>query len=305
MVSADPFENERKGANAGLNPMFGDWQHRFRFAPVPYADWGAKRAASRKAIQDELTNQFFYTAEVRLEITLHLDVQTVLETSETADLDNYAKSILDALKGPDGIILDDTQVQTLIISYLDNYDRDGPFFDTSISAGPDDFMLKPLSFYEMPDGLWYPEARRAWADGGADELSEDNLYFALLLTEAMSSVKRKTRHQLRQMGIERIVAYKRLLPITTGIRGFHKSRIDSGFQMFERAQWLSALEAWKLRYADKNKMQEIETLFSGIHENYERMATALMLFMGLTPPDLQKREQREPDLGKKPDNTGR
>jgi hypothetical protein len=38
MESEDPFENERRGANAGLNPMFGDWQHRFRFAPVPYAD---------------------------------------------------------------------------------------------------------------------------------------------------------------------------------------------------------------------------------------------------------------------------
>lgn len=218
MASEDPFENERKGANASLNPMFGDWQHRFRFAPLPYADGGAKRAAFRRAIRDELTNQFFYTGQVRLEITLHLDIQTVLETSETVDLDNYANSILDGLKGPDSILLDDTQVQTLIISYLDNYGREGPFFDVSISADPDDFMLKPLSFYEMPDGLWYPEARRAWADGGADELSEDNLYFALLMTEAMSSVKRKTRHQVRQMGIERIVAYKRLLPITTGIR---------------------------------------------------------------------------------------
>jgi hypothetical protein len=269
------------------------------------ADGGAKRAVFRRAIRDELTNEFFYTGEVRLEITLHLDIQTVLETSETADLDNYAKSILDGLKGPDSILVDDTQVQTLIISYLDNYGREGPFFDVSISASPDDFMLKPLSFYEMPDGLWYPEARRAWADGKADELSEDNVYFALLMTEAMSSVKRKTRHQLTQMGIERIVAYKRLLPITTGIRGFHKSRIDSRFQMFQRAQWRSAFEAWKLSYPAKKKMQEIEMLLFGIHENYERMATALMLFMGLTPPsDLQTAGQRESDLGSKPDNAG-
>lgn len=75
--------------------------------------------------------------------------------------------------------------------------------------------------------------------------------------------------------------------------------------MFQRAQWRSAFEAWKLSYPEKKKMQEIETLLSGIHQNYERMATALMLFMGLTPPDLQKREQREPDLGSKPDNAGR
>jgi hypothetical protein len=57
-----------------------------------------------------------------------------LETSDTADLDNYAKSILDGLKGPDGILLDDTQVQTLIISYIDNYEREGPFFDVSIGS---------------------------------------------------------------------------------------------------------------------------------------------------------------------------
>jgi hypothetical protein len=41
-------------------PMFGDWQHRVRFAPVPYGDGGAKRAAFRKAIQAELANKFFY-----------------------------------------------------------------------------------------------------------------------------------------------------------------------------------------------------------------------------------------------------
>src|ERR1700730_13383377 len=70
MSSEQPFDNEQKGAKAGLNPMFGDWQHRFRFAPVPYGDGAAKRTAFRKAIQAELTNNFFYTAEVRLEITL-------------------------------------------------------------------------------------------------------------------------------------------------------------------------------------------------------------------------------------------
>jgi hypothetical protein len=41
------YENERKEADASLNPMFGDWQHRFEFAPMPYGDGGAKRAAFR------------------------------------------------------------------------------------------------------------------------------------------------------------------------------------------------------------------------------------------------------------------
>ena len=71
--------------------MFGDWQQRFDFAPVSYAAGGVKRAAFQEAFQAELKNKFFYTNEVRLGIVLHLDVQTVLETDETADVDNYAK----------------------------------------------------------------------------------------------------------------------------------------------------------------------------------------------------------------------
>jgi hypothetical protein len=187
MSSDDPFENERKGATAGLNPMFGDWQHRFGLAPIPYGDGGAKRAAFRKAIQAELTNKFFFTGEVRLEITLHLDVQTVLETSETADLDNYAKSILDGLKGPDGILLDDSQVQTLIISYLNTY-RDPPFFDVAISSGPDDFILKPVAFYEMPGRLWHAHGRNMWTDGEID-WQEDRFHYAgLLVLEIITSM---------------------------------------------------------------------------------------------------------------------
>ena len=59
---------------------------------------------------------WFYSHEVQLEVTLHLDVQTTLETSDTADLDNYAKAILDRLKGPRCIMFDDTQVQALGIT---------------------------------------------------------------------------------------------------------------------------------------------------------------------------------------------
>ncbi len=176
MDNKDPYDREREGANAGLKPMFGDWQQRFEFMPVPYRDGGAKRAAFRQAIQDKLWNKFIYSSEVRLEIMLHMDVQTVLETSETADLDNYAKTILDGLKGPRGILLDDSQVQTLIISWNSNQGADQPYFDVVISSSPDDFMLKPVEFYEMPDGLWYPHGRRMWSNGGQKDQSDRNHY---------------------------------------------------------------------------------------------------------------------------------
>jgi len=75
----DPISVERAGSDACVNPMFGEWQHTFPFAPVPYGDGGQKRAAFRKAIQAELKNRWIYSHEIQLEITLHVDVQTVLK----------------------------------------------------------------------------------------------------------------------------------------------------------------------------------------------------------------------------------
>jgi Holliday junction resolvase RusA-like endonuclease len=273
MSFEDAFENERKGRNAGLNPMFGDWQHRFPFPPVPYGDGGVKRTAFRNAIQAELTNHFFYSNQIRIEITLFLDIQTVLETSETADLDNYAKSILDGLKGPGGILLDDAQVQTLIISYLDNYGRDGEHFDVAITAAPDDFILKPVSFYEMPDRLWYPHGRRLWTDGEIDEQSDRNHYTGLLMLEIISSAKADARHQFRKVGMDRLRAYQRAMLISFSTRGFHRSRVDPGFEMFDRRSWRVEFETWKCGHEDE--IAEIEEILIGVTENYKIMADLL------------------------------
>jgi Holliday junction resolvase RusA-like endonuclease len=79
----------------------------------------AQRGEFRAAIQGS-SKTIGFSNEIHLEITLHVDVQTVLETDEAADLDNYAKAILDGLKGPNGIMIDDT-VQALTISWIDGY----------------------------------------------------------------------------------------------------------------------------------------------------------------------------------------
>ncbi len=271
MDDNDAYEHERGGAKAGLNPMFGDWQHRFEFPPVPYGDGGAKRAAFRCAIQDKLLNRFFYSSEVRLEITLHMDVQQVLETSETADLDNYAKAILDGLKGPRGILLDDSQVQTLTISWIGNDGAGQPYFDISISSSPDDFMLKPVQFYEMPDSLWYPHSRRMWSDGGREDQSDRNHYAALLILEVMSSVKASGRHLLRKSGMDRLQAYQEAMYfLSSSARGFHKSRIDSEFDMHDRKSWRAEFDAWKRDHAVE--IAEVENILAGVRENYTQMA---------------------------------
>jgi Holliday junction resolvase RusA-like endonuclease len=236
---------------------------------------GIKRAAFREAIQAELKNKFFYTNEVRLDIVLHLDVQTVLETDETADVDNYAKAILDGLKGPNGLLLDDTQVQALTIHWLDSDGRDRTYFEVSISASPDDFMLKPVEFYEMPDGLWYPHSRRMWSDGGQEDQSDLNHYAGLLILEVMSSVKKDARHLFRKNGMERLRAYQQGMHMSSSARGFHRSRIDEGFAMHAQREWRAAFEAWRRNYAEE--IAEIERIVADVRENYGKMAALLAM----------------------------
>lgn len=283
MHSDEAFEHERIGANAGLNPMFGHWQHRFAFAPISYAAGGVKRAAFREAIQAEIKNRFFYTNEVRLDIVLHLDVQTVLETDETADVDNYAKAILDGLKGPNGILFDDTQVQALTVYWLDSYGRDRTYFEVSISSSPDDFMLKPVEFYEMPDGLWYPHGRRMWSYGGQEDQSDRNHYAGLLILEVMSSVKRDARHLFRKSGMDRLQAYQQGMYVSSSARGFHRSRIDEGFPVHPRRNWQAAFETWRSDHAEE--ITEIERIVADVRDNYGNMAE---LLAGQLPKEIKR-----------------
>ncbi len=156
--------------------------------------WGAKRKAFRSAVQSRISSKFFFSHDVQVDITLFMDVQEVRETSDTADVDNYAKCILDALKGPNGIILEDSQVQSLSIAWLSKHKNKNPSFDVQIRNGADAFRLKPLSFYEMPNGLWYPFSKYLWTDGKAETCSELNLYAGLRIESLMTDALRKARH---------------------------------------------------------------------------------------------------------------
>jgi hypothetical protein len=267
----DQLEMERKGAMAGINPMFGEWQHHFAFAPVPYGNGAIRRGEFRAAIQANLTNQWLYANEISLEINLHVDVQNTLETDQTADLDNYAKAILDGLKGPNGIMIDDTQVQSLAISWIDGYGAAS--FTVAAKSSPDDFVLKPQEFYEMPDGLWYPHGRVLWTDGHAESISDFNHYAGLSIIELMSSTQRRVRVEARKAGVTRLRAYQIGRYVSTSARGFHRSRIEGDFLMRPRREWQTERANWSKSNA--GEFQRVEELLDKMRKSHELMIAAL------------------------------
>ena len=53
----EPFHIEQEGAISGLNPMFGEWQKTFKFAPVPYRDGSERRKQFRQEMQEQMTHK--------------------------------------------------------------------------------------------------------------------------------------------------------------------------------------------------------------------------------------------------------
>lgn len=264
----DPLEIEAAGAKAGVNPMFGEWQHTFQHAPVPYGN-GTALKELRKRVHAELTNKFLFSNEIAITITLYMDVQKILETSETADIDNYAKGLLDCLRGANGIMIDDTQVQALTISWLDSHET---YFDVEIKGSPDDFLLQPVELYEMADGLWYPLSRQVWDNGQTKDQGEFSLLAGLLATDTMAGVMKGVRKQLRSAGLDRLQVFQESQRYATSARGFHKSRIaDAGFPLHERKEWQASLPAWR---AAHTKLAELETKLGKLRDSWETVAEA-------------------------------
>ena len=268
----EAFQIEAAGAKACLNPMFGEWRQRFAFPPVPHrGSGGPARTAFQAKIQEGLTNRSVFWGEVQVIITLYLDVQTVLETSDTADVDNYAKGILDALKGPKAILIDDTQVQALTVSWIDSHET---YFEVEIRSSPDDFMIKPVGFYEMPDGLYYPQPEAFWDKAGPVAATDMDLFAGLTISEMMAGGKKRMRHVLRQAGMTRLNAGQATKPIETQLRGFHRSRLfDAGYELVGLDVWRARRSVWA--EADAARGTFLTEMAAKHRATIERLAEAM------------------------------
>lgn len=232
----EPFEIEARGAAEGINPMFGEWRQKFDLEPVSYSNAGPARAIFKQAIRDQLKNKFVFVGEVTLTVTLYLDEQKMLETPAYGDLDNYAKQLLDSIKGHGGLFIDDCQVQRLDISWVDvPY---GAHFEIEVKSSPDDFLPESLKLYEMLDGLYYPISARVWTQSGLVEASDESIYLMAEALASMTKAKMTLRHQLRQDGTPQFRAFQFGKYISPILMGFHRSRVvDSGYELLSRASW--------------------------------------------------------------------
>lgn len=101
--------------------------------------------------------EFILTDDVQVDIEWWIHTQDRYELDSSADVDNIIKPLLDALCGPDGILFDDCQVQSVQCGWLDHTIDTQNVVLRVKNLDRNAWLLKEgLIFVHMWKGLCYP-----------------------------------------------------------------------------------------------------------------------------------------------------
>jgi hypothetical protein len=148
------------------------------------------------------------SGDVRVEVEWLLHEQDRYESDAAPDVDNILKPLLDSLCGPQGLLIDDCQVQALDSRWIDWPDR-GQRVQIRLRFFPDEWVSKDgLCFVHLGKSLYFPINRFTSAQG------------VLLIMEHVKAML-KTRNRLMELGED----YYTSNGVMSVQRAFHRSRI--------------------------------------------------------------------------------
>ncbi|HEU4883315.1 MAG TPA: RusA family crossover junction endodeoxyribonuclease [Longimicrobium sp.] len=128
-------------------------------APVSFQAPTSRKASLVKALRSVVSNcRYLLSGDVKIAIQWHISERVRYESDGSADVDNIVKPILDALSGPDGIIVDDCQVQQLTCYWTGSYAHpEVEQISIELRYHPDAFISKEgLIFLKVKNGLYFP-----------------------------------------------------------------------------------------------------------------------------------------------------
>lgn len=194
-------------------PDSGLLQIRVPIAPVSFqASFKKKEAIVLPVRAVVAPYKYLLSGDVKIGIQWGISQRSRYESDSAADVDNIVKPILDALSGPDGLLVDDCQVQELTCYWTGGYSypaEEHVFIE--LRFDPDDYLPKAgLLFVQIDRGLYYP----IHGDLG--------LEFAQHQAEHVISRFRRAR-DLVDKGMDAATAHL-TLPIQ---RVFHRSKIGA------------------------------------------------------------------------------
>ena len=141
-------------------PEFGEIHFELATAPVSQQASGDAKAALREQVR-AITRplQYLIDSEVQLEIEWFVHERFRWETDASPDVDNIIKPLLDGLCGPEGLLVDDCQVQRVGCSWID-WNRDDQKLAIHLKFPPDSYLMKDgLVFARVQQAMCFPVPR--------------------------------------------------------------------------------------------------------------------------------------------------
>lgn len=180
-----------------------------------------------------------FVGEVHVFWTLYLSEYERQTSDRGADLDNFVKGLNDCIKGPDGLLVDDSQIQSLTVRWLPKETGQRPrSMRLQVSDPILRMMREPLRMYELADNLFYPLP---------DQKREEHKYMLLSgIDRSLSTVSGIARSIYgADASGEDVHAFRMMHgPIA---EGFFKTRVaESGYELVSRDSWQADMEAWRV-----------------------------------------------------------
>lgn len=221
---------ENYKGNLDEPPEFGELTFSFNFEPVSLQSNSAKREFVKQEIRKATSSlNYLLSGDVKVEIQWLVHEQERYESANAPDMDNIIKPILDGLSGPDGVLIDDCQVQTIGSHWID-WTKHEHQINISIRYISDDYVPKKnLFFVNLGSNLFMPmHSDLPWK---AKELIVDHLERGMnLRNETLSKTGNYYQAKLF-MSIQRL---------------FHKSRVFDNFDCIEMTEFRAIIESEKL-----------------------------------------------------------
>ncbi len=137
---------------------YGEIEYNLNYAPLS--------KQSRKGERDKFVNlvkqktrkaKYLISGDVEVQVEWMIHEKLRYECDSTPDVDNILKLILDALSGPDGIIINDCQVQCVTSYWIDSMSPEQRILIRIKMHSPDDYVRKDgLFFIHFGNGLCFP-----------------------------------------------------------------------------------------------------------------------------------------------------
>jgi len=215
--------------NLNEPPEFGELTFTFSLEPVSLQSSGVKKEFVKSEIRKiTKTLNYLLSGDVKIDIQWLVYEQERYENPNSPDMDNIIKPILDGLSGPEGILIDDCQVQTISSHWVD-WTRKEHQINITVQYISDDYVSKDnLIFVNLGNNLYMPfHTNIKWQ---AKEILLEHLVTGMNLKNEIL-LKTGNYYQAKMfMSVQRI---------------FHKSRIFDKYKCLETSEFRAQIELEK------------------------------------------------------------